>query len=177
MNDRSSTYGQPSSGLYESLVLTWSLENKLAAKIAELGSTLYRTTWKERVTPLGRHLPSLVVTERPSKAKEHFGWRRPMAGNPGCDRYGMAGNTDSSRHQVKVSNHGNGTIYRFIPILTGEIPTGLDVRAPITRWNGVLSNPAHTLWLMLGCYGTDWLKCAEQVTRSTSRKRADLSKP
>lgn len=31
-------------------------------------------------------------------------------------------------------------------------------------------SPAHSLWLMLGPFATEWANCAERVTRSTSRK-------
>lgn len=38
-------------------------------------------------------------------------------------------------------------------------------------------SPAHSLWLMLGPFATEWARCAEAVTRSTSRKRKASSKP
>ena len=60
--------------------------------------------------------------------------------------------------------------YRFTPSIIGQIPTGSSAVIPTVRVGGPL-NPAHSLWLMLGPYATDWLKCAERVTRSTSRKR------
>lgn len=50
----SGTYGPRSSTLSKSAVLQRFLENKLRRKTASLGSTLYRLTWKERITPSGR---------------------------------------------------------------------------------------------------------------------------
>ena len=55
----SGTYGPRSSILSKSAVLQRFLENKLRRKTASLGSTLYRLTWKERITPSGRAIFAL----------------------------------------------------------------------------------------------------------------------
>ncbi len=55
----SGTFGPRSSILSESAALQSSLANRLQAKTASLGSTLYRLTWKDRVTPSGRSIPAL----------------------------------------------------------------------------------------------------------------------
>lgn len=100
------------------------------------------------------------------------GWPTPQAGNPGTETYNPAGNTDSSRKTCAIAM----TIeYRFIPSHTGQTPTGCCVVIPTERVSGPL-NPAHSLWLMLGPFSTDWLKCGERVTRSTSRKHKGSSK-
>lgn len=65
--------------------------------------------------------------------------------------------------------------YRFTPSSIGEMPTGCSAVIPTERVSGPL-NPAHSLWLMLGPFGTAWLRCAERVTLSTSRKRRASSK-
>lgn len=49
---------------------------------------------------------------------------------------------------------------------SGEILTGSSAAMP----SGGRLSPAHSLWLMLGPFGTAWVRCAERVTRSTSRK-------
>lgn len=61
----SGTYGRTSTGLSASAALQSSLENRLRAKTASLGSTLYKLTWKERVTPAGRSIPALRASARP----------------------------------------------------------------------------------------------------------------
>lgn len=38
-------------------------------------------------------------------------------------------------------------------------------------------SPAHSLWLMLGPFATEWLRCVELATRSTSRRRKSGSNP
>ena len=95
------------------------------------------------------------------------GWPTPQAGNPGSETYNPAGNTDSSRKTCAIA----ATVeYRFIPSHIGETPNGSCAVIQTARVSGPL-NPAHSLWLMLGRFSTDWLKCGERVTRSTSRKR------
>lgn len=51
--------GQRSNGLSNSEHLTSFLANRLRAKTASLGSTLYKLTWKERVMPSGRRICAL----------------------------------------------------------------------------------------------------------------------
>ena len=58
------TYGPHGSGSFWSAVLTQSLASRLRAKTDLLGSTLFRLTWKERVTPSGRVIPALRATGR-----------------------------------------------------------------------------------------------------------------
>lgn len=55
----SGTYGPTGSGSSSSASLVTLLANKLQAKTASAGSILYRLTWKERVTPLGRPICAL----------------------------------------------------------------------------------------------------------------------
>jgi hypothetical protein len=49
----------------------------------------------------------------------------------------------------------------------GEMLTGSAARME----SGGQLCPKHSLWLMLGPIGIEWARCAERVTRSTSRKR------
>ena len=67
------TSGRSSSGLSRSVALTQFLANRLHARTALLGSTLWQQTWKLKVTPLGRLLPALVVSVRRTSAKDCTG--------------------------------------------------------------------------------------------------------
>ena len=78
----SATSGLNSSASSRSVALTLSLESRLQAKTRELGSTLYKMTWKEKTTPSGRRLPWLVASGLRTKDSESTGldrWATPQA--------------------------------------------------------------------------------------------------
>lgn len=77
----SGTYGQRSSTSSSSAALALSLASRLQAQTDLLGSTLYRLTWKARVTPLGRSIPALQATARPTFGSDCglSGWITPSA--------------------------------------------------------------------------------------------------
>lgn len=77
----SGTYGQRSSTSSSSAALALSLASRLQAQTDLLGSTLYRLTWKARVTPLGRSIPALRATARPTSGSDCglSGWITPSA--------------------------------------------------------------------------------------------------
>ncbi len=66
----SGTYGQPSSISSESAALQKSMESRLRARTALLGSTLYRLTWKERSTPSGRLIPAVRASAHRTSGKD-----------------------------------------------------------------------------------------------------------
>jgi hypothetical protein len=59
-----------------------SLESKLRAKTASVGSTLYQLTWKPRATPSGRQICALRASARRTSASvsssEQRGWPTPI---------------------------------------------------------------------------------------------------
>ena len=67
-----------------------SMESRLRARTASLGSTLYRLTWKHRATPQGRSIPALRASARPTSGSGSTGapWPTPTTrdwkdgGNP-----------------------------------------------------------------------------------------------
>jgi hypothetical protein len=73
------TYGPHGSGSSGSHVLSMSLANRLRRKTDLLGSTLFRLTWKERVTPSGRRIPALRAMVRRCSASGFTSWPRPRA--------------------------------------------------------------------------------------------------
>ena len=77
----SAIYGPSSSALSRSAVLAWSLANRLRQKTALHGSTLYRLTWKERVTPSGRSIPALRASALRTSDRGFTGWPTPMGNN------------------------------------------------------------------------------------------------
>lgn len=55
----SGTYGRTSIGSSSSAALQSSLESRLRAALVSTGSTLFKLTWKDRATPLGRRICAL----------------------------------------------------------------------------------------------------------------------
>jgi hypothetical protein len=62
----SGTFGQQSIGSSNSVALKRSLENRLQAWTDWDGSTLYRLTWKRRLTPSGLSIPALRASAHPT---------------------------------------------------------------------------------------------------------------
>ena len=93
------TFGLKCSDSSMSADLSWSLASRLRARTDSLGSTLYKLTWKERVTPAGRSIPALRASARRISDSGYTGWPTPntMTGGQtsrGGDRIGeplMAG--------------------------------------------------------------------------------------
>ena len=81
----SGTSGQPSTTSSKSASLQQSLESRLRAKTAILGSTLYTLTWKPWVTPSGRSRSRLRASVRRTSVTDFTGWLTPAAsdGNGG----------------------------------------------------------------------------------------------
>lgn len=75
----SGTSGQPSTTSSKSASLQQSLESRLRAKTAILGSTLYTLTWKPWVTPSGRSRSRLRASVRRTSVTEFTGWVTPAA--------------------------------------------------------------------------------------------------
>ena len=71
------TYGPHGSGSLASARLTQSLASRLRAKTGLLGSTLFRLTWKERVTPSGRRIPALRASGRRTSGRDCTSWATP----------------------------------------------------------------------------------------------------
>lgn len=66
----SGTFGQRSSISSRSADLTFSLENRLRRQLANLGSILYKMTWKGLVTPQGRYVPLLRASVRRTSGRD-----------------------------------------------------------------------------------------------------------
>ena len=84
----SGTYGQPSAGSSASADLSLSLGSRLQAKLANLGSTLYALTWKQKATPQGLPFFQLVASVRRIKESDCTGperapWKSPAKDEPG----------------------------------------------------------------------------------------------
>ena len=79
----SGTYGRAGSILSSNASLQRSLENRLRRRTASVGSTLYKLTWKERVTPAGRPICALRASVPRTSVSDsgllRKGWTTPQA--------------------------------------------------------------------------------------------------
>ena len=73
--------GQCGSGSSASVALTRSLASRLQQKQGAFGSTLLESTWKEKITPLGRAVPTLSISAPRTEGKGRTLWGTPTAGD------------------------------------------------------------------------------------------------
>jgi len=130
----SGTYGQRSTISSESAALQRSLASRLQAKTASVGSTLYKLTWKERVTPAGRSIPALRASARPISDKDYTGslthWATPRA----SDNQGETWETKqvrNTRHLAEGKTKGVGgmTLPMMAAACGWPTPNCVDVNA------------------------------------------------
>lgn len=99
----SGTYGPPGTISSSSAALRMSLESRLRARTDLLGSTLFKLTWKERITPSGRAICALRASGRRTSdsgsGSSEKGWNTPRAtdgSNGGPNQAGGALSADAS---------------------------------------------------------------------------------
>ncbi len=71
--------GRNGSGLFASAALQSLLENRLRARLASSGSTLFSLTWKERVTPAQRQICALRASVRRTSDNACTSWHSTLA--------------------------------------------------------------------------------------------------
>lgn len=99
----SGTYGRPSITSLRSAILNASLVSRLRVRMASVGSTLYKLTWKARVTPAQRSISALRASVRRISDKDCTlplkGWPTTLvqdaesSGGEGCIARGKRGHT------------------------------------------------------------------------------------
>lgn len=155
----SGTYGHTGSILYEHNDLSLSLANRLRAKTDLLGSTLYKLTWKERVTPLGRLIPALRASVRRISDNGCAGWPTPTT------RDHKDGDCHDQLENGKIKL--NSLLGREVQLTAiGQTLSG----SPASTGKRGRLNPAHSRWLM--GLTTAWDDCAAMVTLSSRRKQS-----
>lgn len=75
----SGTYGQRSITSYASAALQSSLESRLRARTQNLGSILYKMTWKRWATASGRSRSRLRASASQASATGYTGWATPTS--------------------------------------------------------------------------------------------------
>ena len=143
----SGTYGPRGIGSSASAALSEFLGNRLQTLSG--GSTLFRQTWKQKVTPSGRPLWAHTASAHRTSGSDCTGWATPTARDW---RDGKA----KLRFTNPTKSHLGRQAWYFA--------TETESRESL--------NPAHTRWLM--GYPTGWDSCGATAMQSClkSRKRS-----
>lgn len=96
--DTSGRSGSDSSG---SATLQWCLGSKLRDLMDLNGSTLFRLTWRERVTPSGRRIPALRARAHPISGSGFTLWPTPVANDATGSTHCYVG-ADSKGERIKA---------------------------------------------------------------------------
>jgi hypothetical protein len=197
----SGTYGRRFTTSSASADLQSSLANRLRAKTASLGSTLYKLTWKLRDTPQLRQISALRASVPRISDSDSTGWPTPAA----CSPNSLRGNGQdpmkrkAGGHQVNLQDavtlsgwptpttrdHKDGSECQNVPLnaLLGRV-AWLSGPARLTATGEMLIgstagmesggqlNPAHSRWLM--GLPVEWDDCVPTVTRSSRKSQKPL---
>jgi len=118
------TSGPSSIASLQSAALQLSLESRLRARTASLGSTLYSLTWKHRATPLGRQICALRASAPRTSASAsgllEKGWTTPQAHDTSGRSLGQ-----KEKHGTK---HGCACLVRDAALAGWATPTVHDTK-------------------------------------------------
>ena len=144
------TYGRTYFDSSASAGLPSSWANRLAARLATLGSTESALIWKVKALPSGRLKPRLVPSTRHTNGCETGGaqWPTPMAGTPAQNGNSYAGNNDSSRRFEMIlglRETPNGPKSQWPTPTVADIEGGRKTRSG-SRGDEMLLNGLMTQW-------------------------------
>ena len=159
------TCGQHSSTSSKSADLQSRLESKLRARLQNLGSTLYKLTWKPWTTGLLRSRSRLRASVGHTSETGYTGWVTPAA-RDWKDTPGMVAKRDGRERLDQLPRQAYMTASHPLSArltASGEMLTGSDAGTV----SGGQLNPAHSRWLT--GLPPEWDDCVPTETQLTQK--------
>jgi hypothetical protein len=199
----SGTSGRTGTTSSASANLQWFLANKLQAKTASAGSTLYKLTWKQRDTPSQLKISALRASalRTSGSASGSSGWPTPAQtdhkggyeggrirnGKLSTDRLDVTAqmtgwptpNATDSTGAGRQGRLGGANLQTAVSEIAGPARLTSDgemlTGSSAEMESGGQLNPAHSRWLM--GYPPEWDDCAVTAMPSSRKSQPRGSKP